>query len=464
MNNKKHSEIEAIILDLLTKKNEITLHEVALQSDRSPSDESDRKYIRRILSDLVDRKIIKAEGATRARIYRLLTQINNTEMTKQFFKEIELSRASNKLLKYLSSSHSARSIVSYNQNFLRSYIPNKTFYLTISQREELQEIGAAENNVRPAGTYARHILDRLLVDLSWNSSRLEGNTYSLLETKRLIERGENAAGKDISETQMILNHKSAIEYIVESASDLKITSHVVCSLHALLSENLLGDSSASGRLRRLAVGISGTSYMPLDNPHILKECFELFIKKLNLIKNPFEQSFFALVHLSYLQAFEDVNKRTARLVANIPLIRENFRPLSFTDVEQPSYVKSLLGIYEKNDFSLMLDLYMWAYKRSSQKYSAIQQSMGEPNRLKLKYRDLIHEIIRNIILLKVHGKKIVPFIKNEIKVKKLDQAEAAELFHLIELEILALHDGNIARFKIRPSEYLTWKKLNNLVT
>ena len=113
------------------------------------------------------------------------------------------------------------------------------------------------------------------------------------------------------------------------------------SIHALLSEGLLGNPKAIGRIREIKVGISGSNYVPLDNPHQIKDCFELFVQKLNLIKNPFEQSFFSLVHLSYLQAFEDVNKRTARLVANIPLIRKNLRPLSFTDVDQGNYAKSL---------------------------------------------------------------------------------------------------------------------------
>ena len=216
-----------------------------------------------------------------------------------------------------------------------------------------------ENIARPAGTYARNILNRLLIDLSWNSSRLEGNTYSLLETKRLIELGENAAGKDAAEAQMILNHKDAIEYILESANETNISAHEICSIHALLSSNLLGDPGASGRVREIAVGISGTTYLPLENPHVLKECFHSYIEKMNRIKNPFEQSFFSLVQLSYLQAFEDVNKRTARLVANIPFIKNNFKPLSFIDVNQNDYVMSLLGIYEKNDVSLLRDLYVW---------------------------------------------------------------------------------------------------------
>ena len=187
------------------------------------------------------------------------------------FKDIPLSKESEHLLKYVSQSLQARAPVGYNQDFLRSYKPNQSFYLTATQRAELLKTGTAESAARPAGTYARNILNRLLIDLSWNSSRLEGNTYSLLETKRLIELGESASGKDASEAQMILNHKGAIEYIIESAAEEKISSHEVCSIHALLSENLLGDPSASGRIRQIAIGVGGTNYMPLENPHVLKK-------------------------------------------------------------------------------------------------------------------------------------------------------------------------------------------------
>ncbi len=461
---KKKADLEALVLKLLKEKMEIGIHDVAQAAGLSKSDEGDRKAIRRVLTTLVERGLLEAKGAARARVYvptnAAVTETSSPEggLTKPF-KDIPLSQESETLLKYVSQSLQARTPVGYNQDFLRSYEPNRIFYLTHTQRAELLKTGTVESKVSPAGTYARNILNRLLIDLSWNSSRLEGNTYSLLETKRLIELGENAVGKDASEAQMILNHKEAIEYIIESAAEATISSHEVCSIHALLSENLLGDPSASGRIRQIAVGVGGTNYMPLENPHILKEYFQLFIDKLNLIEDPFEQSFFSLVQLSYMQAFEDVNKRTARLVANIPLIKKNLNPLSFMEVDPEAYVKALLGVYEKNDVSLFLDLYLWAYRRSSQRYSAIQQAMGEPNLLKLKYRTEIQDIIRSVILEKVAGPQVVHRIQNLMEAKNLPETDTAEIFKLIEMEIIGLHDGNIARFKIRPSEFQEWKIL-----
>ena len=457
-------DLETTILSLLRIKKQISIHDVAQKSGRSLESQADRRAIQRAFKNLSEREIIEATGHARARVYNLISiPRSETESVivtpDEVFKGIPLSKEAEKLLTYISQPIQARAPIGYDQNFLESYVPNKTFYLSASQRNELMNVGQVENKIRPAGTYARDILGRLLVDLAWNSSRLEGNTYSLLETKQLIELGKNAAGKDASEAQMILNHKEAIEYIVESSADEQISSHEVCSVHALLSENLLGDPAASGRLRTLVVGITGTTYLPLENPHTLKECFELFIEKLNLIEDPFEQSIFSIVQLSYLQAFEDVNKRTARIVANIPLIKENLRPLSFTDVHSEAYVKSLLGVYEKNDVGLIRDLFLWAYKRSAQRYSAIQQAMGEPNLLKLKYRALIQKIIRAVILDKVSGNRIVAKVKNLLKSEEIPEADANELFKVLETEILSLHDGNIARFKIRPSEFQKWKKI-----
>ena len=242
----------------------------------------------------------------------------------------------------------------------------------------------------------------------------------------------------------------------------EISARTIYSIHALLSEGLLGNPKAVGRIRQIEVGISGSTYMPLDNPHLIKDYLEIFVQKLNLIKDPFEQSFFSLVHLSYLQAFEDVNKRTARLVANIPLFRKNLRPLSFTDVDQKIYAESLLEIYERNDISKTRELYCWAYQRSSKKYSGVQQILGEPDRFRIQHRDDIQHIIQTIILEKVPGNRLVSRIRNLIKNLPISDLDAAQLFKNIEIEIDSLHEGNIARYRIRPSDFEIWQNLQSL--
>lgn len=242
---------------------------------------------------------------------------------------------------------SARIPVGYS-DFLHSYIPNKTQYLSGGLIDDLYRIGQVGIDDLPAGTYIRQVLDRLLIDLAWNSSRLEGNTYSLLETQRLIDVGEGAVGRDIRETQMIMNHKDAIEMLADSAEEIGFNRYTICNLHALLSNNLLSDPGACGRLRSLSVGISGSVFQPLDVPQLIEERFLEILEKAEQITNPFEQSFFVTVHLPYLQPFEDVNKRVSRLAANIPFIQHNLCPLSFTDVHTSEYLNSIIGVYELN--------------------------------------------------------------------------------------------------------------------
>ncbi len=251
MHSKIHPDIKLIISNLLLEKGSVSLHDVAEASGLSKSNETDRKSIRRVIKLMFDEGFLVAKGAARARVYistELPTENNILLPTKRTdFQNIKLSTNSKKLLKAVSKSISGRTPVGYNQNFIKSYIPNKSFYLSQPNRRLLQKIGKLDPSEKPAGTYARHIASRLLIDLSWNSSRLEGNTYSLLETKRLIEFGESADGKNTLDAQMILNHKNAIEYIIENSDSTKITSIEICSIHAFLSENLLGDSTASGR-------------------------------------------------------------------------------------------------------------------------------------------------------------------------------------------------------------------------
>lgn len=351
----------------------------------------------------------------------------------------------------------ARRPVGYNRGFLDRYRPNETFYLSESMRKHLFEIGKSPDEERPAGTYARQILNRLLIDLSWNSSRLEGNTYSLLETERLLELGEAPEGKDSREAQMILNHKAAIEFIVESVEQIKFNSYTICNLHAILSDNLLRDQRACGCLRSMPVGIAKSVYQPLAIPQLIDEYFQQILDTADAIKDPFEQSFFAMVQLPYLQPFLDVNKRVSRLAANIPLIRENLCPLSFVDVPEQVYVSGLLGVYELNRIELFREVFMWAYERSSSLYLATRQELGEPDLFRMRYRNLIIAMIGEVVRGCMNKQAAVAAIKQKAfeAVAVDDQSRFVEV---IETELMNLHIGNIARFRLKPSEYDLWLK------
>jgi len=347
--------------------------------------------------------------------------------------------------------------VGYNRSFLDDYRPNETFYLPSDVRAHLLEFGKSTNGDSPAGTYARQILNRLLIDLSWNSSRLEGNTYSLLETERLLQLGEAAAGKDAQEAQMILNHKSAIEMLVEYSDEIGFNRYTILNLHALLSENLLADASACGRLRRISVGIGGTVFHPLDVPQLIKECFQQILDTAAAISDPFEQSFFVMVHFPYLQPFEDINKRVSRLAANLPFIRRNLSPLSFVDVPERAYVDAILGVYELNRVELLRDVYVWAYERSCARYSAVRQSVGEPDPFRLRYREVISRTVADIVRGKMNKTVANAYIEQQAS-EEMPATDQARFKQIAATELIALHEGNIARYRLRPTDYQEWSE------
>jgi len=350
----------------------------------------------------------------------------------------------------------ARKPVGYNAGFLGDYIPNQSAYLPAEIRDELARVGRVSMHELPAGTYVRQVLDRLLIDLSWNSSRLEGNTYSLLETQRLLETGEGAEGRAVRETQMILNHKAAIEMLAEQAGEIGFNRYTICNLHALLAENLLDDESACGRVRARGVGISGTVYHPLGVPQLVEEHFLEILRKADAIRDPFEQAFFAMVHLPYLQPFEDVNKRVSRLAANIPLVRHNLCPLSFVDVPQDDYVSGLLGVYELNRIDLLRDVFIWAYRRSAGRFGVVLQSLGEPDPFRLRHRAEIAEAVRAVVEGGMDKRDASKFVARRAA-GAIAENERARFIEVVETVLISLHEGNIARFRLRPSVFENWR-------
>lgn len=350
-----------------------------------------------------------------------------------------------------------RTPVGYRRSFLDSYRPNTTFYLHAALRAELQALGQVAAHNEPAGTYARSIANRLLIDLSWNSSRLEGNTYSLLETERLLSAGDAAEGKGALEAQMILNHKAAIEFLMDCTPDMGFNRYTLLNLHALLSDNLLPDPTASGRLRTVAVGIGQAVFLPLEGPQLIAECFAQVLNTAAAIQDPLEQAFFAMVHLPYLQPFEDVNKRVSRLAANIPLIQHNLCPLSFVDVPPAAYISAMLGVYELNRIELLRDVFAWAYKRSCARYSAVRQSLGEPDPFRLRYRALIFDTVAEVVRAAMNKQRAIAFVARQAR-QHLPPADQHRFVEVTETELMSLHEGNMARYRLRPSEFEAWRQ------
>ena len=243
----------------------------------------------------------------------------------------------------------------------------------------------------------------------------------------------------------------------DQAEEIGFNRYTLCNLHALLSDNLLSDPAACGRLRARPVNISGTVFHPLEVPQQIEECFHSILSKAAVIEDPFEAAFFVMVQLPYLQAFEDVNKRVSRLAANIPLIRHNLCPLSFVDVEAEDYLNGLIGIYELNRIEYLRDVFVWAYARSSQRYTAIRQSLGDPDPFRLKYRSQIGSFVREIVQHMVTQKAAGPWIRQNAS-KDIPEADREQFIETIEVELKSLQEGNIARYRLRPGEFAKWKE------
>jgi len=374
--------------------------------------------------------------------------------------EILISRQAAEIQKCVRKPFRSRKPVGYERAFLDRYRPNHTAYLSEPERTHLREMGTPSSGAQPAGTYAKQILNRLLIDLSWNSSRLEGNTYSLLDTKRLIDFGEEAEGKEQVEAQMILNHKDAIEFLVGSAEEIGFNRHTILNLHALLANNLLADPEATGRLRQIAVGIEKSAFHPLEVPQLIEEYFDQILTTADAITDPFEQAFFVMVQLPYLQPFDDVNKRVSRLAANIPLIKSNLTPLSFTEVPVKTYTEAMLGVYELNQIDLLKDVFIWAYERSAARYTAVRQSLGEPDPFRLKHRSALREIVKAVVLERLDKKAAFNRISKWAN-KNIEPVDLERFREIAENEALSLHAGNFARYQIKPSQFSAWQDVWN---
>jgi len=378
---------------------------------------------------------------------------SNTGFTELF------SKNSLELLRFLETPVFARPKVSYNRKILENYVPNKTHYLPDNIRQELLDNGKRTEVGLAAGTYARKIFQQLLIELSYNSSRLEGNTYSKLDTHQLIKNNVTPAEKVDQETVMIINHKEAITFMVESAAEINPDTFTLCSLHQLLSQDLLVNPQACGRVRQVEINIGQSAYYPLDNPHQLQEILELLLLKARRINHPFEQSFFLLVHISYLQAFEDINKRTARLACNIPLIKANLCPLSFNDLPKKQYIQAVLLFYETNETQPLVELFRWSYLQSCKQYAVLKQSIGEIDGYRIQHRAQRKQVMGEIIRAGLHNDEIEKQLVNFCHQQAINSQDKFIAMTLTDLKLL--HQGAIIGLGITQNQFVTWKTEEN---
>ena len=414
-----------------------------------------RATINRYLKQLVDDKKLVSSGKGPATKYRLpATHVSAVAGTveasdrAQAFLSPTLSPAALELRAKLSQPLGARPHVSYQRKFVDDYAPNTSSLLPQSLAEALYAEGRMTGQ-QPAATYARKVLEQLLVDLSWASSRLEGNRYSLLETQELFKTGRGAGDAFDPDKMMLFNHKEAIEFMVDAVPHYGLTVPVVRNIHAVLMKNLLANDQAAGAIRTTLVNITDTVYVPTQVSHLLEEMLNQIAEKARLIKNPIEAAFFLWVNLAYLQPFEDGNKRTSRLSANIPLMLYNCAPLSFLDVAPSDYAQAMLGVYELLDVRIAVDVFAWTYRRSVAKYAVVLQSMGLPDPFRTKYSKLLSEGVQRVV-------RDAQPLATAVAQMGIPEKEKSAFETMLRKELEYLQAFNCARYRLTIGQTEAW--------
>jgi DNA-binding Lrp family transcriptional regulator len=309
--------------------------------------------VKRILTKLISNNLIVPKGKGRGRKYIISSAY-------ELFYPIDVSQ-------YFEQEIDERKI---KDSFNFSLIPEVLSKVDLFTEDELKYMRDLQskfsNNVSELSEleYSKE-LERLSIDLSWKSSQIEGNTYSLLETERLLKEKETADGKSKDEAVMLLNHKQAIDFILENPNYiLPITTSSIEDIHSILIKDL----GVNRNIRKRRVGISGTNYKPLDNEYQIKEALRDMCDLINNRENVFEKTLLALVLLSYIQAFGDGNKRTARIISNAILISSQYCPISFRTIDSVEFKKAMLIFYEQNNIATFKRIFINQFEFAVETY------------------------------------------------------------------------------------------------
>ena len=362
---------------------------------------------------------------------------------------------------YFSVPGPQRKAVTYNTSLIEDYMPNETRWFSADDIEAMMAAGGGRQ--MDASTYSRAIAQKLLVDLAYASSSLEGNTYSYLDTEVLVQYGKVALGKDASETQMILNHKDAINYLLENINDIEIDVREVRTMHSLLSYGLI-DPRQVGSVRQHIVGVGNSAYVPLSIPARLEEEMQKLVEKASRIFDPFEQSLFLMTSISYLQYFVDVNKRTGRLTANIPLLKHGLAPLSFLNMDKTEYTRGLLSFYELGRTDVIASAYRQGYVASASRYDAYVGRDQRLIELEARYRHEKAEAVKSYVSasLKAGQRLNAEFFDGMFTAVAEEDRDLLE--ELVWQNVLNLQEGNHAVFGISRKRFDEYKQLGEDVS
>jgi fido (protein-threonine AMPylation protein) len=401
-----------------------------------------RSTVNRALAALTLTGQIRKQGAGPGTQYEPATDVGSRVTSSESTRRTEAAQA---LRTSLSRPPGLRTPSTYERGFVDNYRPNESSLLPPDLAQTLYNRGRPQGQY-PAGTVAMRVLEQLLIDLSWHSSHLEGNRKSLLDTRELFATGRGDPNDP--DVTMLLNHKEAIEFMVEQAPLQGLTIAMVRNLHAILMQNLLQDPTAAGAIRRRVATIDSSVYQPTHVPALLEEMLRLTIDTAREIRNPIEASFFLWVNIAYLQPFEDGNKRTSRLSANLPLLMSNCAPLSFLDVEPEAYAYAMMGVYEERDVSLAVELFAATYVRSIDKYRVALQSFGVGTPLRARYRVQLADAVRRVVA----GEQLAG-VTESLHIQPEDQQEFS---NTVRAELVHLEAWNCARFRLSIPEVEQW--------
>ena len=355
------------------------------------------------------------------------------------------------VLAHLQTPVSQRRAARYRSEFAGRYRPNESRYLTEEDRAELEKEGTPVLDPLFASegvTYARRVLSELEIDMSWASSRLEGNSYDILETEFLVRAARTADGKSFGDAVMILNHRDAIRYVVENLADIEIGWPDLRNIHALLARRLIRDRTLVGSLRRMPVVIGRSAYTPLEDRFALQEELDALLAKAARITDPFEQSFFLLVHIPYLQPFADVNRRTSRIASIIPLLKADLAPMSFLAIDDRDYIRGLLGVYELNDVSLLREAFVNGYIASAKRYRHLRPEAINIERVSVVYRRFTDHAVRRCIL---EWRAFEPErVREMMEDADIPLADRDEVLDFIERSFRTLTPGNAILYGVKP--------------
>jgi len=338
------------ILNFIQEKQSAKRADIELYISSS-EDKSSKVTILRDLEVLLNNNLVKKTGRARNITY---FPVNYNELLKKYdVEEYFKNEPDDRIIKYSGFNFD---VFNRLKNILSPY--------ELEEIEKYNDIFVQKTGQLTPGTLKKEF-ERLMIELSWKSSQIEGNTYSLLDTEILIKENVEAQGHKKEEATMILNHKRALDYIFNNRDYFK---NLTISRLEELQSILTADLGVLKGLRKSPVGIIGTNYKPLSDQHQIREAVEKLTGQVNIIQNPLEKALVAVIMISYIQPFEDGNKRTGRILANALLLANNYCPLSYRSIDEKEYKKAVIIFYENNSLDYFKSLFIGQFKFAVDKY------------------------------------------------------------------------------------------------